>query len=93
MSSRILDGMRDMMSWRHFSIRTEFSYCDWEKLFVLYFNMKTRDNGAVGYIVNSWSVINRFSVITDQDTATYLFQKAYPLYIFSSNRFGTNVLL
>ena len=53
MSSKILDDMRDMMSRRHFSIRTERSYCDWVKRFVLHFNMKTRDEEAERYSVNS----------------------------------------
>ena len=43
MSSKILDDMRDVMR-RHYSIRTERSYCDWVKRFVLHFNMKSRDD-------------------------------------------------
>jgi len=38
----ILDDMRDVMR-RHYSIRTERSYCGWVKRFVLHFNMKSRD--------------------------------------------------
>jgi len=43
MSSEILDDMRDVMRRRHYSIRTERSYCEWVKRFVLHFNMKSRD--------------------------------------------------
>ncbi len=42
--SNILDDMRDVMRRRHYSIRTERSYCDWVKRFVLHFNMKSRDD-------------------------------------------------
>jgi hypothetical protein len=44
MSSKILDDMRDVMRRRHYSIRTERSYCEWVKRFVLHFNMKSRDD-------------------------------------------------
>ena|GEM_PF-3097994 len=44
MSSNILDDMRDVMRQRHYSIRTERSYCEWVKRFVLHFNMKSRDD-------------------------------------------------
>ena len=37
MSSQILDDMRDVMRRRHYSIRTERSYCEWVKRFVLHF--------------------------------------------------------
>jgi hypothetical protein len=40
MSSKILDDIRDVMRRRHYSIRTERSYCEWVKRFVLHFNMK-----------------------------------------------------
>jgi hypothetical protein len=43
MSSKILDDMRDVMR-RHYSIRTERSYCEWVKRFVLHFNMRSRDD-------------------------------------------------
>ena len=42
MSSKILDDMRDVMRRRHYSIRTERSYCEWVKRFALHFNMKAR---------------------------------------------------
>jgi len=29
MSSKILDDMRDVMRRRHYSVRTERSYCEW----------------------------------------------------------------
>jgi integron integrase len=48
MSSKILDDMRDVMRRRHYSIRTERSYCAWVKRFVLHFNMKSRDDLAEG---------------------------------------------
>jgi len=44
MSNKILDNMRDLMRRRHYSIRTERSYCGWVKRFVLHFNMKSRDD-------------------------------------------------
>ena len=44
MSSKILDDMRDVMRRRHYSIRTERSYCEWVKRFALHFNMKSRDD-------------------------------------------------
>jgi hypothetical protein len=37
----ILDDMRDVMRRRHYSIRTERSYCEWVKRFVLHLNMKS----------------------------------------------------
>jgi len=48
MSSNILDDMRDVMRRRHYSIRTERSYCEWVKRFVLHFNMKSRDDLSEG---------------------------------------------
>ena len=48
MSSKILDDMRDVMRRRHYSIRTERSYCEWVKRFVLHFNMKSRDDLSEG---------------------------------------------
>jgi N-acetyl-anhydromuramyl-L-alanine amidase AmpD len=48
MSSKILDDMRDVMRRRHYSIRTERSYCEWVKRFVLHFNMKSRDDLTKG---------------------------------------------
>jgi integron integrase len=44
MSSRILDDMRDVMRRRHYSIRTEKTYCDWVKKYILHFNMQSRDD-------------------------------------------------
>lgn len=40
--------MRDVMRRRHYSIRTERSYCEWVKRFVLHFNMKSRDDLSEG---------------------------------------------
>ena len=48
MSSKILDDMRDVMWRRHYSVRTERSYCEWVKRFVLHFNMKSRDDLSEG---------------------------------------------
>jgi len=48
MSSKILDDMRDVMRRRHYSIRTERSYCGWVKRFILHFNMKSRDDLSEG---------------------------------------------
>lgn len=48
MSRKILDDMRDVMRRRHYSIRTERSYCEWVKRFVLHFNMKSRDDLSEG---------------------------------------------
>jgi transposase-like protein len=48
MSSKILDDMCDVMRRRHYSIRTERSYCAWVKRFALHFNMKSRDNLTEG---------------------------------------------
>jgi hypothetical protein len=48
MSRKILDDMRDVMQRRHYSIRTEWSYCEWVKRFVLHFNMKSRDDLTKG---------------------------------------------
>jgi hypothetical protein len=48
MSSKILDDIRDVMRRRHYSIRTERSYCEWVKRFVLHFNMKSRDDLSEG---------------------------------------------
>ena len=46
--SNILDDMRDVMRRRHYSIRTERSYCEWVKRFVIYFNMKPLDKSVFG---------------------------------------------
>jgi integron integrase len=48
MSRKILDDMRDVMRRRYYSIRTERSYCEWVKRFVLHFNMKSRDDLSEG---------------------------------------------
>jgi len=43
-SSKILGDMHDVMRRRHYSIRTERSYCEWVKRFALHFNMKSSDD-------------------------------------------------
>ena len=48
MSRKILDDMCDVMRRRHYSIRTERSYCEWVRRFVLHFNMKSRDDLSEG---------------------------------------------
>ena len=48
MSNKIIDDMRDVMRRRHYSIRTERSYSEWVKRFVLHFNMKSRDDLSEG---------------------------------------------
>jgi len=48
MSSKILDDMHDVMRRRDYSIRTEKSYCEWVKRFVLHFDMKSRDDLSKG---------------------------------------------
>jgi hypothetical protein len=48
MSNKILDDMRDVMRRRHYSIRTERSYCLWVKRFILHFNMKPRNDLSEG---------------------------------------------
>ena len=48
MSNKILDDMRDVMRRRHYSIRTERSYCGWVKRFILHFNMKSHDDLSEG---------------------------------------------
>jgi N-acetyl-anhydromuramyl-L-alanine amidase AmpD len=40
--------MRDVMRRRHYSIRTERSYCEWVKRFILHFNMKSRNDLTEG---------------------------------------------
>ena len=44
MSRKILEQMKDVMRRRHYSIRTEHAYCDWVKRYVIYFNMKSRND-------------------------------------------------
>ncbi|MGD9200324.1 MAG: integron integrase [Chitinispirillia bacterium] len=44
MSTKILEQMKDVMRRRHYSIRTEYSYCDWVKRYALHFNMKSRND-------------------------------------------------
>ncbi len=44
MSSNLLDEMRLTMRRRHYSIRTERSYCVWVKRYVLFHRMRSRDD-------------------------------------------------
>ncbi len=40
---RLLDQMREVMRLKHYSIRTERSYCDWVRRFVRFHRMKSRE--------------------------------------------------
>ena len=42
MASKILDQALDVMRRRHYSIRTEQTYCGWIKRYIVHFNMKSR---------------------------------------------------
>ena len=42
MANKILDDARDVMRRRHYSIRTEKSYCNWIKRYIKHFNMQSR---------------------------------------------------
>ena len=44
MSSKVLEEMRDVLRRRHYSVRTEKTYCTWVKKYILHFNMKSRDD-------------------------------------------------
>ena len=44
MSMKLLDEMRQVLRRRHYSIRTEQSYCLWVKRFVLFHKMRSRDD-------------------------------------------------
>jgi integron integrase len=39
---KLLDQLREVLRLRHYSIRTEQSYCDWVKRFIRFHNMKSR---------------------------------------------------
>ncbi|MFZ5572826.1 MAG: integron integrase [Thermodesulfobacteriota bacterium] len=45
---KLLDEVRDVMRLRHYSIHTERTYCEWIRRFVLFHNMKSRDDLAGG---------------------------------------------
>ena len=42
MARRILDEVRDVLRRRHYSIRTEKTYCNWITRYIHHFNMKSR---------------------------------------------------
>jgi len=44
MSTTLLDEMRRTMRRRHYSIRTERSYCSWVKRYILFHKMRSRDD-------------------------------------------------
>ncbi len=41
--ARLLDQIREVMRLKHYSIRTERSYCDWAKRYVRYHQMRSRE--------------------------------------------------
>ena len=41
---KLMDGFRDVMRLRHYSIHTERSYCDWIKRYILFHGMTSRDD-------------------------------------------------
>jgi hypothetical protein len=40
---KLLDQMREVMRLKHYSIRTERSYCDWVRRYVKFHEMRSRD--------------------------------------------------
>jgi len=40
---RLLDQVREVMRLRHYSIRTEQSYCDWIRRYVKFHTMRARE--------------------------------------------------
>src|SRR5512138_2495115 len=40
---KLLDQIREVMRLKHYSIRTERSYCDWVKRFVRFHQMRSRE--------------------------------------------------
>lgn len=47
---KILDQVREVMRFHHYSIHTERSYCDWIKRFIQFHKMKSRDDLENGEI-------------------------------------------
>src|SRR5437763_5896289 len=41
--AKLLDQVREVMRLRHYSIRTEQSYCDWIRRYVKFHNLKSRE--------------------------------------------------
>jgi hypothetical protein len=41
---KIIDEVRDVMRLHHYSIHTERTYCDWIKRYVLFHQMKSRED-------------------------------------------------
>ena len=41
---KILDETRDVLRLKHYSIRTEKAYCDWIKRYIIFHNMKSRED-------------------------------------------------
>ena len=46
--AKLLDQMREIMRLRHYSIRTEQSYCDWIRRYILFHKMRSRDELSPG---------------------------------------------
>ena len=40
---KLLDQMREVLRLRHYSIRTETSYCDWVRRYVRFHKMRSRE--------------------------------------------------
>ena len=40
---KLLDQMREVMRLKHYSIRTERTYCDWVRRYVQFHQMKSRE--------------------------------------------------
>ncbi len=40
---KLLDQMREVMRLKHYSIRTERTYCNWVRRFVRFHRMRTRE--------------------------------------------------
>ncbi len=47
-NKKILDEVREVMRLHHYSIHTERSYCDWIRRYILYHNMKSRQDLSNG---------------------------------------------
>lgn len=45
---KLMDQMREVLRLRHYSIRTEYSYCDWVRRYVKFHRMRTREELVPG---------------------------------------------
>jgi len=46
--AKILDQVREVLRLRHYSIRTEQSYCDWIRRYIKFHHMTSREELAAG---------------------------------------------